>query len=98
VVAGGIVAAVRGAEPFTAEATAGMFVGMTMVRPSSSSRIAYPTGRVSSTTTRATPLRYWLPRICLSGPAETASGVLRQPYVVSSKSTTRRAGVSMSSA
>ena len=53
---------------------------------------------VSSKTTRATPFRYWLPRICLTGSAPTGSGVLRQAYTVLSRSITSRLGLSISSA
>ena len=51
-----------------------ILVGMMMDSPSRSSRIAYPTLRVSSTTRRATSRRYWLPRICRSGSVATARG------------------------
>src|SRR5207244_523947 len=65
-------------------------VGMTIARPSSSSRIAYPTSWVRSKTMRVTPFRYWLPRICATGSMPTVRGILRHAYTVSSRSMTRR--------
>ena len=80
------------------ESVAATTLGTTIVRPSSSSRMTYPTLRVNSTTSRATPRRYWLPRISFTGDSVTASGALRHAYTVSSRSTTRRLGESMNSA
>jgi len=73
-------------------------VGMTIARPSSSSRIAYPTSWVRSKTMRVTPFRYWLPRICATGSMPTVRGILRHAYTVSSRSMTRRRGEAISSA
>jgi hypothetical protein len=64
----------------------------TMRTPSGVSATAYVAERESWTTRRATPLRNWLPRISLIGAPVSVSGVLRQPYCVSSKSMTRRRG------
>ena len=52
-------------------------VEMTIAGPSAPSRIASPTVRLKSSTTRATPCRYWLPRTCLTGSFPTLNGVLR---------------------
>lgn len=52
---------------------------------------------MSSITTRAIPLRYWLPRSSFTGSVPTATGAFAHAYVASSKSRTRRNGPPLSS-